>query len=87
MEENFLYGLDNEQENVFLPAVDFENVIITDKVDTVTVEKADGSTEVNIHRFVSPHARESGIEVILVCGIRNPRLCNPELTGTGGSVG
>ena len=52
MEENFLYGLDNEQENVFLAAVrvDFENVIITDKVDTVTVEKADGSTEVNIHR-------------------------------------
>lgn len=53
MEENFLCGLDNEQENVFLAAVDFENVIITGKVDTVTVEKADGCTKVKKHRFAN----------------------------------
>ena len=72
MEEYFLYNLANEQETGFLFEVAFENVDITDKVDTVTVEKADRSTEVNIHRCVSPHAGESEIQVILVCGIRNP---------------
>ena len=32
--------------NEFLPAVDLEKVNVTDKVDTVTVENADRSTEV-----------------------------------------
>ena len=44
-----LYDLDNEEENEFLAAVDLENVNVTDKVDTATVEKADKSTEVNKH--------------------------------------
>ena len=45
----FPYDLDNEEENEFLAAVDLENVNVTDKVDTATVEKADKSTEVNKH--------------------------------------
>ena len=39
LEEYFLYDLYNEYENKFLVAVGLENVNITDKVDTVTVEK------------------------------------------------
>ena len=34
-----LYDLDNEEENEFLAAVDLEGVIVTDKVDKVTVKK------------------------------------------------
>ena len=47
MEECFLYNLDNEEEKEFVSAVDFENVNATDEVDTVTVGKADRSSEVN----------------------------------------
>ena len=53
MEEYFLYNLDNEEENKFLFAVDLENANVINKVDTVTAEKADISTEVNKHRFVN----------------------------------
>ena len=45
LEDYFLYDLDNEEENDFFAAVDLENVNGSDKVDTVTVEKADRSTE------------------------------------------
>ena len=38
--------MDNEEENEFLAALDLENVNVSDKVDTVTVEKPT-STEVN----------------------------------------
>ena len=48
----FLYDLDNEEENEFFAAVDLGNVNVSDKVYTVTVEKANRSTEVNKHRFV-----------------------------------
>ena len=37
----------------FLAAVDLENVNVPKKVDTVTVEKAERSIEVNKHRFVN----------------------------------
>ena len=47
LEEYFLHDLDNEEENEFLAAVDLENVNVTDKVDTVIVDNADRSTEVN----------------------------------------
>ena len=47
MEQCFLCSLDNEEDHEFLAAVDLENVNVTDEVDTVTVEKADRSTEVN----------------------------------------
>ena len=40
MEESFLYNSDKDKENKWLPAVDLEIVNVTDKVDTVTVEKA-----------------------------------------------
>ena len=53
MEECFLYDLDNEEENEFLAALELENVNVTDKVVTGTVEKADTSTEVNKQRFVN----------------------------------
>ena len=44
-----------ERANEFLGTVyvDLENVNVTDKVDTVTIEKADQSTEVNKHKFVN----------------------------------
>ena len=59
MEEYFLYNLDNEEENKFLIAVDLENANVIDKVETVTVEKTDRSTEVNKHRFVNYSAHPS----------------------------
>ena len=37
--EYFLNALYNEYENKFLAAVGLENVNVTDKIDTVTVEK------------------------------------------------
>ena len=46
-DDHFRYDWDSEEENKFLAAVDLEAVNITDKVDKVTVEKADRSTEVN----------------------------------------
>ena len=49
LEKCFLYDLDDEEENKFLAAVDLDAVNVTDKVDKVTVEKADRSTEVNKH--------------------------------------
>ena len=39
MEEYFLNALYNEYENKFLAAVGLENVNVTDKIDTMTVEK------------------------------------------------
>ena len=51
LEEYFLYNLNNEEENEFLAAVDLENVNVTDKVDTVTVEKANRSTGRIKHRL------------------------------------
>ena len=45
----------NEVEKDFLAAVDLENVNATDKVDRVTVEKADRSTEVNKHAYPSSY--------------------------------
>ena len=45
--------MDNKEENEFLAAVDLENVNVSDEVDTVTVKKADRSTEVNKDRFVN----------------------------------
>lgn len=45
--------MENEEENKFLAAEDFENVKLTDKVDTAAVEKANRSTEVNKHRFMN----------------------------------
>ena len=53
MEKYFLDDLDNEEENEFLAAVDLENVNVKDKVDTVSVEKADRSNEVNKPRFAN----------------------------------
>ena len=52
-EEHFLYDLDNEEANKFLAAVDLEATNVTDKVDKVSVEKANKSTKVNKHRLVS----------------------------------
>jgi len=43
----------NEEENKFLAAVDLENVNVTNKVDTATVEKVNRSTKVNKHGFVN----------------------------------
>ena len=40
LNKDFNYLVNNEQETGFLAAVDFENVNITDKVDTVTVAKS-----------------------------------------------
>lgn len=37
--------MDKEEENEFLATVDPENVKVTDKVETVTVEKANKSTK------------------------------------------
>ena len=59
MKERFLDNLDNEEEKEFLPAVDLENINVTDKVDTVTAEKADRSTELKKHRFVNYNAHPS----------------------------
>ena len=52
--------MDNEEENKFLLAVDLENTNVIDKVETVTVEKTDRSTEVSKHRFVNYSAHPSG---------------------------
>ena len=41
----------NEEESEYLAAIDLENVNVIDKVDTVTVEEADRSTEVNKGRL------------------------------------
>ena len=49
----------DEKENKFL---DLENANVTDKVHTVTVEKADRSTEVNKHRFVNYSAHPSSYQ-------------------------
>ena len=49
LEEYFLCDLDNEEGNKFLAPIDLEAVNVTDKVDKVTIEKADKSTEVNKH--------------------------------------
>ena len=51
--------MDDEEENKFLIAVDLENANVIDKVETVTVEKTDISTEVNKHRFVNYSAHRS----------------------------
>ena len=45
--------MDHAEENESLAAVDLVNVNITDKVDTVTVEIGDRSTEVNIRRLAN----------------------------------
>ena len=45
---NFSLGIIQLFNLQFLVAVDLENVNVTDKVDTVTVEKAKRSTKVNI---------------------------------------
>ena len=37
----------------FLAAIDLETVDVTNKDDTVTIEKADRGTEVKKHRFVN----------------------------------
>ena len=55
--------MDDEEENKFLIAVDLENANVIDKVETVTVEKADISTEVNKHRFVNYSAHPSSYEL------------------------
>ena len=39
LEDYFFYDLDNEEENIFLAALDLENVNVSDKVDTVAVKK------------------------------------------------
>ena len=39
MEGCFLYNLDKDEENKWLPAVDLEIVNVTDKVDSVTFKK------------------------------------------------
>ena len=52
LDDYFLYDLDNEEENEFFAAADLGNVNVSDKVYTVTVEKANRSTEINKHRFV-----------------------------------
>ena len=54
---------DNEEENKFLLAVDLENANVIDKVETVTVEKTDRSTEVNKHRFVNYSAHPSAYQL------------------------
>ena len=55
--------MDNEEENKFLLAVDLENTNVIDKVETVTVEKTDRSTEVSKHRFVNYSAHPSGYQL------------------------
>ena len=47
-----------------LAAVDLDNVNVTDKVDTVTVAKADKSTEVNKHRFVNYDAHNTNCNAV-----------------------
>lgn len=56
--------MDKEEENEFLATVDPENVKVTDKVDTVTVAKADKSTEVNKHRFVNYDAHNTNCNAV-----------------------
>ena len=69
IEEYFLYDLDNEEEKQFLPAVDLMAVNVTDKVDKVTVEKANKSTEVNKHRFVN-QTQELSVKGLLGCPVK-----------------
>ena len=69
IEEYFLYDLDHEEEKQFLAAVDLMAVNVTDKVDTVTVEKANKSTEVNKHRFVN-QTQELSVKGLLECPVK-----------------
>ena len=53
LEDYFLYDLDYEGENKFFAAVDLEILNVSEKVDTLTVERADRSTEVHKHRLLN----------------------------------